>query len=242
MLSFLKRQELSEIIRAALVLLALALIAPVYEKIKCTFGLQDSLWLKAASVAAVFVGLVVMNLVLETRLIGKWLRNHELKKFEGLWAQNVTLEARPYSIAFINFNQKQKHWIYDGIGFGTDFRPAAEWHTISLYFNNDDFHREWFFSGEGQLRNYVAALGKTQLEDQKAHVLPVLKLPKNSVVEVDGTVSDIGIGGKRKIFGVTLKRAPSQFSNRLSSINGILQMKPDEVCQLLSESGVKMHS
>jgi hypothetical protein len=72
-----------------------------------------------------------------------------LKIFERAWAQNSSIDERPYSLSVIRFSGGR--WEYVGVGFDKNFALAAEGNTQSLFYNNS--RREWVFGGPAWLRS-----------------------------------------------------------------------------------------
>jgi hypothetical protein len=232
MFTFLKG-DLAEIIRAGLVLAALALLGPFKEALHQSFGLSD-LWASAGGVALVFVGLFIANAVLQTKPTQTVLRNRRLKEFEGLWVQKVGIIDRPYSIAIIKYNKAEGCWTYDGVGFNASFLKSAYWHTSSIYFNDKNKSTpEWFFSGDAKLFE-VKDIGLTP-EDSVAHVHPILNLPEISRNRFNGIVADVGVGGKRNLFDIELLAAEPQA--QINSREDIEKLSPENVKAIIQSAG-----
>jgi len=232
MFTFLKG-DLAEIIRAGLVLAALALPEPVKKALQERFGLSE-FSASTGGVALVFVGLFIANAVLQTRPAQTVLRSRRLKDFEGLWVQKVGIKDRPHSIAMIKYNKGEGCWTYEGVGFNASFLKSAYWHTSSIYFNDKNKHTpEWFFSGDAKLFE-MKEIGPTP-EDSVAHVHPILTLPEMKRNRFNGIVADVGVGGKRNLFDIELLAAKSQA--QINSREDIENLSPDEVREILQNAG-----
>ena len=66
---------------------------------------------------------------------------HPIGAFEGAWVEKISLESRPYSLAFIEFNREQNAYQLYGFGFGAKElreciagpgREAASWRSERL--------------------------------------------------------------------------------------------------------------
>jgi hypothetical protein len=159
-----------------------------------------------------------------------------LKKFEGAWAQSSSIAARPYSLSVIRFSDANQRWEYFGVGFTKDFKPAAEWQTLSLFY--DKPRREWFFGGPAWLRSFDDTMKKFPRTGGQGSVTPILQLPSNPSVPFEGIVADFDIGQSPGPFRITLFPVDARHKRTFSDVPTLLKLESDEVRRILSDSGV----
>ena len=160
--------------------------------------------------------------------VAKWLRDAQLAKLEGIWAQRISLKARRFSIGLIQYDSESNSWEYCGVGFDDDFKAAATWHTFSLGYKRAK--RTWHFDG------IACILTK---KDVQTEVAPTLRIPRGTVDKLTGRVSDIGADGRRHIFDIEeMKRISisTTFKGDLSSTDTICYLSPKQVEELLTEA------
>jgi len=165
-------------------------------------------------------------------------RDAKLKAFEGAWAQNVTIDQRPYSIALIYYDSKLRRWVYTGVGFDPQLSPASDWRTYSLGLENDKDGPQWFFAGRAHLRAFNPKLGLHARTGGGGNVMPMLRPPENPKGLIDGDVADIEVDGSHGSFHVTLRRVPADEAGNISSIDAILDLKPADVSRVLGKAKI----
>jgi hypothetical protein len=214
-------------------LILVALIILIWEKVpdRVLESLKSPDPIVFSTIAyAITIGLIiavtfVFERVFRTPVLASLSKDSNLAKFEGIWAQKISLPERPYSIGLIRFNAKSDCWEYSGVGFHPDFTPGATWHTSSSRY--DDKVREWFFAGTAST---------VDNRDASYTVVPIIRIPRGVSHKLTGTVADIGAGGHRLIFDILeMKRitAPSDFDGDLSSPDSITDLRSDQVQTLL---------
>jgi hypothetical protein len=159
----------------------------------------------------------------------------ELRTFEGAWAQNSSIEERPYSLSIIKFSVTHGRWEYSGIGFDEKFAPAAEWKTQSLFY--DDSRREWIFGGPAWLRKYNAQMHGFPRTGGQGSVTPILLLPSNTEFRVEGVVADFDVGQSHGPFRITLFPVSEKHKDVFPDVAALMALKPEKVKEILSESG-----
>jgi len=159
--------------------------------------------------------------------IGFIRRRLHCANFEGIWLQRVGLPDRPYSIAVIRHAAGHKGWIYEGLGFNSDFEQAAEWDTRSLLYNAD--RHEWYFMGDAMVDDPTdLATGK------EFSVLPILRLSKERKSNwIKGLVSDLAPETRQAVFKIVLRRIVLRkgqtYGRKLRTIEDIKDLEPDQV-------------
>lgn len=180
---------------------------------------------------ATFVLLVAIVFLFERlsslRIWTSLVRDKSLQPFEGHWVQHISLDERPVSIGFIRFDSASERWDYNGVGFakGSEFTPAATWHTSSLRY--DQHERSWYFAGTSRTLD---------TKDARYTVVPILHLPQGPPDNLTGTVADIGAGGLRRIFDIRdMRRIPTGTvsDHRLATTDAIRSLSSDEVRAIL---------
>ena len=79
-------------------------------------------------------------------LIVKFGRERKLKRFEGLWAQSVDIDARPYSVGLIKLDAIKHRWKYSCVRFSRDLVAKVKWETYSTWCDNE-IENVWYFAG-----------------------------------------------------------------------------------------------
>ena len=159
-----------------------------------------------------------------------------LKKFECAWAQNCSLEERPYSLSVIEFSEDDGRWNYFGVGFNEKFEPAAEWQTQSLFY--EESRREWFFGGPARRLEYDALAKQYFPKGGQGSVTAVLLLGSSTEVEVRGVVADFDVGDSHGPFRINLRPAPEKYKDVFRSAAALVALKPQKVKEILIDSGV----
>jgi hypothetical protein len=122
-----------------------------------------------------------------------------------------------------------------GVGFDQKFKPAADWRTYSLAFRNDESDRPWFFAGQAHLRAYDKLQKRFAQIGGAGNVLPRLCLPTNAKDEIEGTVADIEIDGRRNVFQVTLRRVSPEHARSITNIEAMLRLDTAEVQKIFQQ-------
>ena len=125
-----------------------------------------------------------------------------------------------------------------GVGFDEDFNTAAEWSTLSLFY--DDSSREWFFGGAAWLRNYDANMHGFPRVGGRGSVTPILHLPSNADIRVEGIVADFDVGNPHGPFRITLNSVPEKHKDLFADVTAMLALKPAKVREILVDSGVQL--
>ncbi|WP_407159198.1 hypothetical protein [Bradyrhizobium sp. STM 3557] len=247
------QEERKEVWRGVRVVLALLFLEFINEQAKgasfvdefaAAHGFEPE-YIKIAFRIFVIVFVVVLLGLLEMvlqRKAAKMGRNRShLKMFEGAWAQRSSIEERPYSLSFISFSVTNGRWEYFGIGFDKDCKPAAEWQTHSLFY--DDLRHEWIFGGSAWLRTYDTKMGDFPRTGGQGSVTPILRLPiktkSTDVKKLAGVVADFDVGSTRGPFRITLFSVPEKHRGAFSDLDTLLELAPAKVKEILSDSGVQ---
>jgi len=248
------QEERKEVWRGIRVVLALLFLEFINEQAKgasfvdgfaAAHGFEPE-YLKVAFRVVVIILVVALLGLLEMilqRNAAKMERNRShLKIFEGAWAQRSSIEERPYSLSFINFSVTNGRWEYFGVGFDKDCRPAAEWQTFSLFY--DDLRHEWIFGGPAWLRSYDKKMGDFPRTGGQGSVTPILRLPPKSkstdIKKLAGVVADFDVGSTRGPFRITLFAVPGKHKGAFSDLDALLELQPSKVREILSDSGVQI--
>lgn len=232
-----------EVFRLIPIFAALFLQEYIPEKIAAATGTPpNSLWSYAIPLVTAFV--IVIAFALFDAFVRAQTRYaiplySELRQFEGLWAQTVGKQPRPYSISLVKFLPERGCWSFSGVGYESDFRPGSDWHATSIALERTNGDRLWFFAGRAHLRVWDEQLQATR-RTISGEVIPWLYLPADPTKNVSGTVADIHDGGVRELFDVTLHRVPERVWDGLSSVDAILGLDQQEVKDILSESGIQL--
>jgi hypothetical protein len=182
------------------------------------------------AVVLILVVIYVFDHLLRTPLLALLFRDKALAKFEGTWAQKVSITDRPYSIGLIKFNANSGLWEYNGVGFVTNLTPGATWHTESLRYDQDK--GLWYFGGEARILD-------PRQKGAIYSVVPILEIPDGPANRLTGWVADVGADRKRTIFDIEDMRPlslPPNFSGDLSTTDTIKLLTPDQVRQLLTHA------
>lgn len=224
-----------ELIRPFMIFTGLFLYEVVPGTLQKHFPLSEN-GAKVLCGIAVIVSLYALDLLLRkgasASKVLRRIRYSPNADFEGLWIQKVAVHDRPYSISRIEYLSDGR-WSYSGIGYKSDFTPAAEWMTTSL--NYDKKPRRWYFGGDSWLLEWDRGAGHYH-KIHRGYVSPILTLPNSTADPVEGTVIDLDLNGQNNVFLVTLRRGQNLYPVQLSSIEKIKWLKPKEVMELLVNS------
>lgn len=229
--------KIYELTRDAMILFGLALSSWSGESVKWLAG--DKwwvLWVRIGILLGVFFIILFLDRILPRLQSLKSIRRFRCLEshFEGIWFEKVGVSARPYSICTIKYCSNTKMWIYSGVGYNKDFKPAAEFRTYSKHYDKEN--GRWLFAGTAQLLRLDEVGGYTTAFT--GEVIPILKLPEDRTDnKVVGTVVDIRVGGKDEVFHILLYRADSLYQGKMPSIEDLKYYKPDEVEGLFRQMG-----
>lgn len=105
---------------------------------------------------------------------------HYPQRFEDYWIENVQIPGRPFSFAQIYYSVRHQAWVYAGVAFDEDLRPAASWSTRSVIYDDKTF--KWTFRGTCRL---LHADGGHYSASSSAELYCVLNLPDHPRSNID---------------------------------------------------------
>lgn len=131
-------------------------------------------------------------------------------KFEGIWAQKVSIPTRPYALAQIIYDTMSGRVMLSGVAFDEHItNPAARWNARNIVYSQE--LQTLFFYADGRVKKGL--LRKAQPVDDKVDVFGKLSHGPNNSHQLSGTVCDLGGGsGKPFVFEVEdMRKIPRSF-------------------------------
>jgi hypothetical protein len=131
-----------ETVRSIIIIIGLVL----QELMTHRFG-HDKPLFDISSLVVIGAAVIVLSLAIRRPYGYNFLRRMFFPQAccEGVWAEQVGVKERKYSIGLIRFDPNERQWRYTGIAYGDDYRPAAQWESLSQTYDDKNYH--WHFAG-----------------------------------------------------------------------------------------------
>ena len=207
-------------------------------------------FLSGAPGELILLGIIFLIALGIDRLLAKpwnwrWLRQSLFPqaRCEGVWAQRVDHPERKHSVGLIQFEEGQ--WVYRGIAYDQQFRPAARWDSIAISHRMVD--DKWIFRGKGMLLHQERADVRQVSDEFKMQSELTLtprarrwwrwrapyEISEGFAIDVSHSRTRTGLSG----FWITPKRAVLADPNE-RSIEGLRHLSPSRVKGLFQDLGL----